>query len=761
MSVKSVADASVAVRGDLKPFLDDVKGTERVVETLGKKLDKALSPRSLTSNQFGKGPDELARSFGRAADSADEAFDAVRKLDRQNIDTRAARKYADTLEEIGIEAQQTLADLRDLQRTDPRFNTPQIKAAADQLDRVGKEAADSARSLREIKGVGASTEFERMANEAREAGTSFGKANTSLGAGADGLLGKLKGVKGALIGLGIGLGAQQLLSFAGDAVEAFSDLQQSAQSVQTIFGDSAGAIEDWSSRAGKAAGLSKREVNEAAAVMGQTLLNMGYSADEAADMVVRLQQRAADLALAFGKDPQDAILAIGSVLRGERDTIEKFGVSIKQADVESRILSLGLDTSTDAARRNAEAVAALDIVLDQSATSAGRFAEGTDTIGVKLAQMRADADNGKAKIGEVAAEFELQFFGMFSAADEAGQAVGRWVYENKINGALANDDTRNYLKTIGVSWEDYTAKVRSLMLDQGYDFERAVGAANLAFTRDIPESLVESGKAWDAYQASTRASLNETTTAVSGFIGTIVGEVDAGRISIVDIAFRTPGEMAQAYKDGRDEVQQAAEALKDAQEKGMSDADRLAYLRGELASQALADGLSSNIPEARLRAVELRETIMAEIWALEHRSYVAGAAIPLAMARGIYANSGNAIQAARRLAAGIAGFLPSSEPKNPDSALRGITQVGGKIVDMIAGGIYGSIPLAEGASAALAGALSPGMPSGYASGGVGAPSPVAGPTYVLNVNGVPYEVSTPEEMVEQLQALGAFGEGRL
>lgn len=753
-----VADAGVAIRGDLKPFMKDVQQTGPIVEALGKKLDKALSPRSLTANAFGKGPDELARSFGRAADSADEAFDAVKKLGTQNIDTAKARKYADVLQEISIEAQQTLADLRQLAKTDPRFNTPQIKAAADQLDRVGREAADSARSLRDIKGVGASTEFERMAHEAREAAGGLQTAGTNT----DTLMGKLKGIKGVIAGLGLYLGAQQLLSFTGDAVESFGALQQSATSLRTIFGDSAADIEDWANRAAGAAGLSKREVQESASVMGQTLLNMGYDAETAAGQVVDLQQRAADMALAFGKDPQDAILAITAALRGERDTIEKFGVSLTQGLVDARIAALGLSTATPEAERYAAAVATIDLVMEQTAGSSGRFAGAADEVVGKMASLRAEAENGKAAFGEIAAGVEMEAFRFLGAVSDAGEGVATWIYENKINGALANDDTRNYLKDIGVSWEDYTAKVRGLMIDQGYDFERAVAVARLSFTRDIPESLVESGEAWETYQEQTRASLSETSKAVNGFVGTIVGEVDAGRIQIVDIAFRTPGEIAQAYADGRDAVKRAAAALATATEEGMSDTDRIAYLQGELTGDELTAGLNSNIPEVYNAAVDYRETIMAELWKLEHRSYVAGAAIPLAMARGIYANAWNAEQAARRLAAGVAGFLPSSEPKNPDSPLRGITKVGGKIVDMIAGGIYGSLSTAEGASAALAGVLSPTIPIGTMAGGAGggvAASQVI--NYNLAVNGVPYQVASPEEAIEQLLALGAFGEGRL
>lgn len=73
--------------------------------------------------------------------------------------------------------------------------------------------------------------------------------------------------------LGIGLGIRNLTRWAGDAAEEFSALQQTTRTIDDVFGDSAGVIHDWGETAADAAGLSKREVNEAGAAMGQTLVN--------------------------------------------------------------------------------------------------------------------------------------------------------------------------------------------------------------------------------------------------------------------------------------------------------------------------------------------------------------------------------------------------------------------------------------------------------------------------------------------------------
>lgn len=340
--------------------------------------------------RMGKGPDELARSFLRAADSADEAFQAVRRIGRgDTLDTAKARRYAETLDDISVEAQQVLADLRDLTAANPRFDTPEMRRAATELDRVGREAAEGAAQLRQLKGVGASTEFERMAHEAREASNSLDDTARST----DGLMTKLNGVKGVLAGLGLYLGTQELLRWAGDAFQAFTLVERSGRTVDQVFGKAAGTIRAWGEEAADAAGLSKREVQESAAVLGSSLVNMGIDADRSANIVVRAQRRAADLALAYGKDVGDAINGISALMRGEYDTIEKFGVRIKQADVNARVLASGMDTSTQAAKRQAEALATLDLFFEQTAGSAGRFADANDDTAARLERSGAKWEN--------------------------------------------------------------------------------------------------------------------------------------------------------------------------------------------------------------------------------------------------------------------------------------------------------------------------------------------------------------------------------
>ena len=205
------------------------------------------------------------------------------------------------------------------------------------------------------------------------------------------------------IGFGFGLiesAASGVASKIFDTVDAFSRLEQSTGGVDAVFGDARQAIDDFAATAAEKAGLSKAAVFEMATVIGAKLTGMGMDVDAAAATVVNLEQRAADMAATFGGTTTDAINAISSALTGERDPIEKYGVSLKEADVQARILALGLDTSTTEAKKQATAIATLDLIMQGTTATEGKFAAETDTLAGKQAILNAKMENASAQIGE-------------------------------------------------------------------------------------------------------------------------------------------------------------------------------------------------------------------------------------------------------------------------------------------------------------------------------------------------------------------------
>lgn len=233
------------------------------------------------------------------------------------------------------------------------------------------------------------------------------------------------------VGNALTVGVTAPLAFLGNqAAETASELEQSVGAVESVFGDASEQILEFGESAAQSFGLSRREVNETAAVLGAQLQSMGFSAEDAAGEVINLEERAADMAATFGGSTKQALEAIASLMRGERDPIEKYGVAIKQADINARLAAQGLDNLTGEAKKQAEAQAGLALLMEQTAKVEGQFAQESDTAAGKTARATAKLENMRAEIGKKLLPIKMKLTdvvagltGWFSKLDPAGQNV--------------------------------------------------------------------------------------------------------------------------------------------------------------------------------------------------------------------------------------------------------------------------------------------------------------------------------------------------
>lgn len=217
--------------------------------------------------------------------------------------------------------------------------------------------------------------------------------------------------------------ASGLTDLAGQAVDAASRAEQAAGAVLSVFGDLAGEVEKNAARAATAVGLSASQYNELASVLGAQLRNLGTPVDQLAGQTDRLIGLGSDLAATFGGTTADAVSALSSLFRGERDPIERYGVSIKQASIDAWLAANGMAGLTGEAKAAADAQAAMALLLEQTAFAQGQFNRETDTFAVSQQVANAQIDDAMAKLGETF--LPLMAAGANILADFAG-----WASEN-------------------------------------------------------------------------------------------------------------------------------------------------------------------------------------------------------------------------------------------------------------------------------------------------------------------------------------------
>lgn len=214
-------------------------------------------------------------------------------------------------------------------------------------------------------------------------GTSFKKVGAAVG----------KTVKG----IGIGLGAA-VASQIKPAIDAASDLEQQYGALESVFKDIAPAMQDFAAEQYKI-GLSTADAARSMTLLGSQLKGYGLPVDEAADKTKELTLLAADLAATFGGTTADAVASIGSLFRGEFDPIEKYGVAIKQSDINARLAAEGLDKLEGEQLKMASAQTALTMLFEKTTDAQGQANREMDTAAARSERLKATFENLQAEIG--------------------------------------------------------------------------------------------------------------------------------------------------------------------------------------------------------------------------------------------------------------------------------------------------------------------------------------------------------------------------
>jgi phage-related protein len=177
-----------------------------------------------------------------------------------------------------------------------------------------------------------------------------------------------------------------------------SALEQSTGALEQVFGESADTMLEWAEGM-SAYGLSTAQAAQAAAVLGAQLQNLGASQETAAKLTQELTVLAADMAAVMGGTAVDALGALGAAMRGEFDTLERYGITLTAATVEAEAMALASQGVTFASEQQAKAVATLSLIQQQSTAIQGAAIEESDTFAASTQRLRAEISNLAAAIG--------------------------------------------------------------------------------------------------------------------------------------------------------------------------------------------------------------------------------------------------------------------------------------------------------------------------------------------------------------------------
>jgi hypothetical protein len=198
----------------------------------------------------------------------------------------------------------------------------------------------------------------------------------------------------------VAAGAARVKEFVSGSVTAFSNLNESLNAVNKIFGKSQDKILAWGKSTANSYGLSQRAFNDLAVPLGAGLKNAGIPLGKVADLTIDLTKRASDMASVFNTSVPDALEAVQAGLRGEADPLERYGVGLSAARVQAEALSETHKKSAKSLTSQELALARVNLIMKQTESTAGDFVSTSGQLANAQRIASAKSEELQAKIGQ-------------------------------------------------------------------------------------------------------------------------------------------------------------------------------------------------------------------------------------------------------------------------------------------------------------------------------------------------------------------------
>ena len=336
----------------------------KVVNSMYDKNDTSTDKLAKNNEILTKRLEEQNKSLAEAKKMLDQAKNST----EANATTIA--KWQNEVNKAQAEVNKTTKELKD--------NTETIKKNENALDNVNDELE----------------EFKKKEDDAGQSAIKMGdliKANVISVA----IVGGIK-----TLGSAIGELAGKFLDFVKGGVENASNLQEVQNVVDTVFGESAKTVEEFSKKASTEFGMTELSVKKFAGSMGAMLDSMGISGDQTTDMSLSLVGLAGDMASFYNLDHEETWNKIRSGIAGETEPLKSLGINMSVANLEAYALSQGIETAYKEMSQAEQTTLRYNYLMEQTANAQGDFAKTSDGFANQQRILEMQFENLATGIGE-------------------------------------------------------------------------------------------------------------------------------------------------------------------------------------------------------------------------------------------------------------------------------------------------------------------------------------------------------------------------
>lgn len=259
----------------------------------------------------------------------------------------------------------------------------------------------------------------------KETGGGLKKIKADI-AGVDGAWGKARvGFKSAVAEFKQSGAAQAavgaaMIQIGHQAVQAASDLAESANAVDKTFGAAADGIHKLGENAAQAYGLSESAFNSMSVQMSAFAKQVTPAGESVVETVDEMMTRASDFASVMNVDVAEAANIFQQTLAGSSEVARKYGLDVSAATVEQYLLAEGIASSKSEITEAMKVQGRYALLLEGTSHMAGDFADTSDSLANAQRRLAAQTENLSARLGEeIIPQLEL----MVNTATKGADAI--------------------------------------------------------------------------------------------------------------------------------------------------------------------------------------------------------------------------------------------------------------------------------------------------------------------------------------------------
>ena len=195
-----------------------------------------------------------------------------------------------------------------------------------------------------------------------------------------------------------------LMKFGREAIDAASDLAEVQNVVDTVFGDGARVIENWSQKAGEKFGLTEIQAKRFTSTLGAMMKSSGLAGKEIINMSTDLAGLAADMASFYNLDFETAFEKIRSGISGETMPLKQLGINMSVANLEAFALAQGLEKTFQQMDQGEQTMLRYQYLMQATADAQGDFEETADGFANAQRRIQSSLESIKTSVGRLIIE---------------------------------------------------------------------------------------------------------------------------------------------------------------------------------------------------------------------------------------------------------------------------------------------------------------------------------------------------------------------